>query len=91
MDYDGPCASNECSSLDTPVVVVPEFAVIFGAFAVLIPVAMGTVWRRRRSRRRAFAGRADKARSAHDPLAHSQNKSPIGRSLADAADRGSTQ
>ena len=88
MDYDGPCASNECSSLDTPVVVVPEYGLIFGAFAVLIPVAMGSIWRRRRKRRLDPAG---KARATRYPLAHSQNQSQIGRSLADAADRGSTQ
>ena len=67
LDYDGPCASNACSSLDTPVVVVPEFGLIFGAFVLLIPVAMGGVWRRRRMARRA--------RAAHGPFAHSQIKS----------------
>ena len=90
LDYDGPCASNECSSLDTPVVVVPEFGLIFGAFAVLIPVAMGSIWRRRRSKKRAFAGQAGEAREAHDPLAHSQRAKP-GQSLSSIADQRGSQ
>ena len=64
LDYDGACASSLCSSLDTPVVTVPEYGLIFGAFAILIPVTMGSLWHRRRL--------AKRARVAHDPLAHSQ-------------------
>ncbi|MFQ5922269.1 MAG: LamG-like jellyroll fold domain-containing protein, partial [Anaerolineales bacterium] len=75
LDYDGPCASNQCSSLDTPVVVVPEFGLIFGAFALLVPVAMGGIWRRRRKRMSSPAARA---RATHDPLAHSQKLSKRG-------------
>jgi hypothetical protein len=67
LDYDGPCASSLCSNLNTPVVVVPEYGLIFGAFAVLIPVAMGGVWRRRRM--------AKRARAALDSPAHSQTPS----------------
>ena len=55
------------SNLETPELVVPEYGLIFGAFAILIPVAMSGIWRRRRL--------AKRARSAHDPLAHSQTKS----------------
>ena len=92
LDYDGTCVSSTCSSLDTPVVVVPEFALIFGAFVLLIPVAMGGIWRRRRrSQKRAFAGRAGEAREAHDPLAHSNRRAEPSQSLAGAVDQGSTQ
>ncbi|MFQ5921694.1 MAG: LamG-like jellyroll fold domain-containing protein [Anaerolineales bacterium] len=90
LEYDGPCASNACSSLDTPVVVVPDFALIFGAFAVLIPVAMGGLWRRRRNRPRANAKDADAARQAHDPLAHSHRRKEPSRSLASAIDQTRT-
>jgi hypothetical protein len=64
LDYDGTCASSKCSSLDTPVVTVPEFGLVFAAFAVLIPVAMGGVWRRKRLVMRS--------RHAHDPSAHTR-------------------
>jgi hypothetical protein len=91
LDYDGPCASNACSSLDTPAVVVPEFALIFGAFVLLIPVAMGSVWRRRRrDATRANAKDADAARLAHDPLAHSQRRAEPSRSLASVIDQRKT-
>ena len=91
IDYDGPCASNACSSLDTPVVVVPEFGLIFGAFALLIPVAMGGIWRRRRrNRTRAHDKGANAARLAHDPIAHSQKLAEPPQSLASAVSRRST-
>ena len=90
LDYDGPCASNACSSLDTPVVVVPEFGLIFGAFAILIPVAMGGIWRRRRMRNRANSDEAGAARQAHAPLAHSQ-KAKAGQSLSSFAGQRGTQ
>jgi hypothetical protein len=64
LDYDGTCASSKCSSLDTPVVTVPEFGIAFAAFVVLIPVAMGGVWRRKRLVMRS--------RHVHDPFAHSR-------------------
>jgi hypothetical protein len=64
LDYDGTCASSKCSSLDTPVVTVPEYGLVFAAVAVLIPVAMGGVWRRKRLVMRS--------RHAHDPFAHSR-------------------
>jgi hypothetical protein len=64
LDYDGTCASSKCSSLDTPVVTVPEYGLVFAAVAVLIPVAMGGVWRRKRLVMRS--------RHVHDPFAHSR-------------------
>jgi hypothetical protein len=64
LDYDGTCALSKCSSLDTPVVTVPEFGLVFAAVAVLIPVAMGGVWRRKRLVMRS--------RHAHDPSAYSR-------------------
>jgi hypothetical protein len=64
LDYDGTCASSKCSSLDTPVVTVPEYGIAFAALVVLIPVAMGGVWRRKRLVMRS--------RHAHDPSAHSR-------------------
>ena len=87
IDYDGLCASNACSSLDTPVVVVPEFGLIFGAFALLIPVAMGGIWRRRRKRRPDPAG---KVRATRDPLAHSQGLAEPSQSFASAIDQRKT-
>jgi hypothetical protein len=59
LAYDGPCASNACSSLDTPVVTVPEFGLAFAALVALIPALMGGVWNRRRV--------AIRARKAHLP------------------------
>lgn len=59
LAYDGPCASSACSSLDTPVVTVPEFGLAFAAVAALIPAAMGGLWNRRRI--------AIRARKAHLP------------------------
>jgi hypothetical protein len=40
IDYDGPCASNACSSLDTPVIVVPENAVALLVVVMLIPLVV---------------------------------------------------
>jgi hypothetical protein len=48
LDYDGPCASNQCSNLDTPVVVVPENALVFVVVAILMPALVGRLWRRRK-------------------------------------------
>jgi hypothetical protein len=41
LDYDGACASNQCSSLNTPVIVVPENALVFVAVVMLIPLVVG--------------------------------------------------
>ncbi|MFV2044071.1 MAG: hypothetical protein ACC700_12680, partial [Anaerolineales bacterium] len=66
------------------VVVVPEYGLIFGAFALLIPVAMGGIWRRRR--RAALAGAANRASG---PLAHSHIPPGKGHTLAGSAGRRS--
>jgi len=47
LDYDGTCASSLCSNLDTPVVTVPEFALVFLPIALLIPVAVPLLKKRR--------------------------------------------
>jgi hypothetical protein len=51
LDYDGTCASNRCSNLDTPVVTVPEYGVAFVVPALLIPAIAGEAWRRKRKGR----------------------------------------
>jgi hypothetical protein len=43
---------------------VPEYGIAFAAFVLLIPVAMGGGWRRKRLVMRS--------RHAHDPSAHSR-------------------
>jgi len=47
LDYDGTCASSLCSNLDTPVVTVPEYALILLPIALLIPVAVPLLKNRR--------------------------------------------
>jgi len=47
LDYDGTCASSRCSNLDTPVVTVPEYALILLPIALLIPVAVPLLKHRR--------------------------------------------
>jgi hypothetical protein len=47
LDYDGTCASSLCSNLDTPVVTVPEYALILLPIALLIPVAVPLLKKRR--------------------------------------------
>jgi hypothetical protein len=60
LAYDGPCGSNQCSSLDTPVVVVPEGAVALAAVGILIPLVTAGAWRRKRM--------AERARQANSPF-----------------------
>ncbi len=78
LAYDGPCSSGACSRLDTPVVIVPEFGLVLGAVAALIPVAIVRLWSRRRLALRARqahqpraklegAASAERARRAHQP------------------------
>ena len=64
LAYDGTCAAIQCSNLNTPVVTVPEYGLVFAVVAMLIPIAVGGAWRRK--------GLAMRARAAHDPFAHSQ-------------------
>jgi hypothetical protein len=77
LDYDGTCATNKCSNLNTPVVVVPEGAVALAAVGILIPLVTAGAWRRRRL--------AQRARQASSPFAQgraSRNKgsmAPAGR------------
>jgi hypothetical protein len=47
LDYDGTCGSSLCSNLDTPVVTVPEYALVFLPLALLIPVAVPLMKKRR--------------------------------------------
>jgi len=49
LDYDGPCASNLCSNLDTPVIVVPEYALALIPFVLLIPLIIPYVRKRMKS------------------------------------------
>jgi hypothetical protein len=53
LDFDGSCATSRCSSLDTPVVTVPEGAVALVAVGILIPMVTASAWRRRRLLNRA--------------------------------------
>ena len=48
MDYDGACTSNLCSNLDTPVIVVPEYALAFIPVVLLIPLVIPYVRKRRK-------------------------------------------
>ena len=49
LDYDGTCASDRCSNLNTPVVVVPEFGAVLLPVAVLLPSVM--LWRLKKRKR----------------------------------------
>jgi hypothetical protein len=80
LDYDGSCASSRCSSLDTPVVVVPEGAVALAAVGILIPLLTAGAWRRRRLVHRAressspFASlRSVRCKGARPPQADNPN------------------
>jgi hypothetical protein len=66
LDYDGTCATSRCSSLDTPVVVVPEGAVALAAVGLLIPLVTAGAWRRRRL--------AERARQAASPVVGSRRR-----------------
>jgi hypothetical protein len=48
LDYDGACGSSLCSNLDTPVVVVPDLALAFVPVALLVPLLIERLARRRR-------------------------------------------
>jgi hypothetical protein len=47
LDYDGTCALSKCSNLDTPVVTVPEYVLVLLPIALLIPVAVPLLKKRR--------------------------------------------
>jgi hypothetical protein len=64
LDYDGTCATNRCSNLNTPVVVVPEAAVALAAVGILIPLVTAGAWRRKRLAERARQANAPFARRA---------------------------
>jgi cellulose synthase/poly-beta-1,6-N-acetylglucosamine synthase-like glycosyltransferase/CheY-like chemotaxis protein len=50
LDYDGTCASNRCSNLDTPVVVVPEVVVVLVPLVLGVPILVSLLKRKKRKR-----------------------------------------
>ena len=89
LDYNGSCATSRCSSLDTPVVTVPEGAVALVAVGVLIPMVTASAWRRRRlaqrlrmanspsSRARPARGRAPPSGCALDDSGNGAHSHPL--------------
>ena len=62
LDYDGACTSSLCSNLDTPVVVVPEYALAFIPVVLLIPLIIPYVRKRMKN-----SGPIDPADERHHP------------------------
>ncbi|HEX9892614.1 MAG TPA: hypothetical protein VGA78_01770, partial [Gemmatimonadales bacterium] len=50
LDFDGSCAANRCSSLDTPAVTVPEVTLLLVVVVVLIPILTYILTEKRRRR-----------------------------------------
>jgi len=78
LDYDGSCATSRCSSLDTPVVTVPEGAVALAAVGILIPLVTAGAWRRRRL--------AHRARQANSPFSQGPGARRTARSGSPSRD-----
>ncbi|MCK4961530.1 MAG: hypothetical protein KAS19_03545, partial [Anaerolineales bacterium] len=76
---DGACASNQCSSLDTPVVVVPENALVFVAMVMLIPLVVGGSRRRTAIRAwfRQFRETVKGSKSKHEASVRSRWRSIV--------------
>jgi hypothetical protein len=81
LDYDGTCATNKCSNLNTPVVVVPEGAVALAAVGILIPLVTAGAWRRRRV--------ALRARQANSPFPKARRALSKGRPSPSGPDSAS--
>ena len=81
LDYDGTCATSRCSSLDTPVVVVPEAAVALVAVGILIPMITAGAWRRKRL--------VQRARQASSPFPEGRRAPGKGRSSPGRLDSAS--